>query len=194
MGDIVRSQRTVDAVHFLGVTASGKGRRRNSEAAAEGAVVSNILREGVVHVEVQAVAHLLLQSDLQRVVAEIADIPPRIAEAALLRKGFQHLLDGGRSAHARRLLEVRRSRGAGEVGLQDGHIGGRRGLRGIERKRPNATPGQYKSQMIFVNRDFVSGQKNRSDLRQELGWTACEEVARCSEFGIVWRAWRPALL
>ena len=118
----------VDAVLVPGLGSSGDGADRDVEAAAEAAVVSDVLGVGVVDVEGQAMSLALLQRDLERVIAEVADVfTPGVRDAAVLGKGDQALCDGGRGADRGGVLEVHGNGEAGHNGLRLGDVGGSRG-------------------------------------------------------------------
>src|SRR5439155_15123018 len=113
--------RAVDAVRTPALATARDRGSGNREAAAVDAIVADVARPGVVELERQSFGKPLLHRDLQRVVAEVAYIAPRVGDAAdvcgiavaiadsgVLRKGDEPCRDGGVAIPCRRGgLEVR---------------------------------------------------------------------------------------
>src|ERR1017187_1086580 len=118
--------RPVDPVLLPGLRVAGDRAGRNIEAAAEGAIIADVLRVGIVDIKRQPVGHTLYHRDLQRVVAEVTYVrAPDVADAAVLRKRNQSLRNrkcGSGWLRQRRILEERGDVDARHYGLRLGHI------------------------------------------------------------------------
>src|ERR1019366_8966404 len=98
---------TIDPVLFPVLTAARERGSRDCKTTAEGAVIANILRIGVVDVKAETMRHALQQGDLERMIRKVRRIgAPQVGNAAVLGEAYQALSD--RQGRARGIC-IRRS-------------------------------------------------------------------------------------